>query len=51
MGKLKDRSFETIGAEEQKFKRLRKIEESLNDFWDTIKYTKYMLWEFQERKR
>lgn len=32
ISKLKDRSFEMIQVEEQKFKRMRKIERSLNYF-------------------
>ena len=35
--KLEDGSFEIIESEEQKEKRMKKSEESLQDLWDTTK--------------
>ena len=48
---LEDKIVEITNAEQNKEKRMKRIEDSLRDFWDNIKYTNIRIIGSQKKKR
>ena len=51
INELEDRSVGIIQYEKQKEKKMKKIEQSLRDLWDTIKHINILIIEVPEKKR